>query len=311
MPLLKRKCVLAAKIETTSGTAETVTATDAAFNAYNAIMQPSIAMTQREGQGGFGWLSSVPEGHQGAASFRTYLEWDGTATEPSWADTFFPACGWVKSSQTYSPLTEAPGSSVKTLTIAHYQNGIRKLLYGCMGTFVVTLPTGKAGYIDWTFTGKWGGVTDATILAPTYPTDRALRYAGGLAEWNDINLCVESAVIDAGNEVILRECPTSETGYAAALVTNRQPKIKVNPEATTVAAQDRWGLWLSRTEYALELDVSGATDELLSFDAAKAQIMNNQEGDRRGMITDEIEFQCNKNGANLDQELQITFTAAS
>ncbi len=102
MPLLKRKRVLAAKIETVIGTAETLAGADAAFNVYNPMIQAAIEMEPREGQGGFGYLSSVPAGRIGTATFRTNLEWDGTATEPAWADTFFPACGWVKSGQVYT-----------------------------------------------------------------------------------------------------------------------------------------------------------------------------------------------------------------
>jgi hypothetical protein len=63
----------------------------------------------------------------------------------------------------------------------------------------------------------------------------------------------------------------------------------------------------------LELDVAGpagtVSDAVLSFDAPKAQIINNQEADREGMVTDDIQFQLNKNGATHDQELSITFTA--
>jgi hypothetical protein len=316
MPLLKRKRVLAAKIEGTIGTAEVLSAADAAFNIYDPMIQATIAMQQREGQGGFGMLSSMTEGHIGVATFRTYLEWDGTATEPSWADTFFPACGWVKTGQTYFPIAETPGANVKTLTIGLYHsddsgNTVFKSIAGAMGAFVVTLPTGKPGYIDWTFTGVWQAPTAPAMITPTYPTDKGLKFSGGLAEWNDVNLCVSNATINSGNEVIMRECPTTEAGYISALVTNRVPTISADPEAVSIAAQNRWANWLASTDLALELDVGGPTNSQLEFNAPKAQIINNQEADRSRMVTDAIEFQCNKNGATHDQELQITFTAAS
>lgn len=310
MSLLRRKRVLAAKIETTIGTAESLIASDAAFNVYNPIIQTNIAFEQREGQGGFGYFTSMPGGHTGTATFRTYLEWDGTATEPAWADTFFPACGWVKSGQVFTPRSEAPGSNVKTLTIACYVDGIYKQLAGCMGSFIVTLPTGRNGYIDWTFMGVFSEPTAVAIITPTYPTAKPLRFAGGLAEWNDVNMCVESATINSGNTVVMRECPTTDAGFISALVTNRLPTISVNPEAATIAAQNRWNAFLEQTEYALELDVGGPPNAVLSFDAPKAQIINLQEGNRNDIVTDEIEFQCNKNGATHDQELSITFTAA-
>lgn len=311
MSLLLRKRVLAAKIETTIGTPIALSGTDAAFNVFNPVIQLQTEMTKREGQGGFGNLSAVPGGLMGVATFRTYLEWDGTATEPAWADTFYPACGWVKSGQVYTPRSEAPGTNVKTLTIGCYVDGVYKSISGAMGKFTVTLPTGKPGYIDWEFMGSWIAPTDVAILSPTYPTVPPLRYAGGLAEWNDVNLCVESVTIDSGNVVEMIECPTTESGFINAIVTNRLPIITMNPLAVTVAAQDRWALWLAQTEYALELDVGGPGNSVLSFDAPKAQIINNQEGNRKQMVSDDIEFQCNKNGATHDQELSITFTAST
>lgn len=314
MPLLKRKRVLAAKIESTIGTAETLAGTDAAFNIYNPMIQASIDMEAREGQGGFGYLTSIPGARRGTATFRTYLEWDGTATEPAWADTFLPACGWVKSGQVYSPRSEAPGTNVKTLTIACYSDGVRKQIAGACGTFVVTLPTGRAGYIDWTFTGVLQSApTDVALLTPTYPTDKPLRFGGSAAEWNNGNLCVSQATINAGNQVMLRECPTSDAGYISAIITDRRPTITLDPEAVTVASQDRWAAWLAQTEYALELDVDSGplTGDVLSFDAPKAQLLNIQEADRSGFVTDALEFVCNKNGATHDEELTITFTAGA
>lgn len=313
MPLLKRKRVLAAKIETTIGTPIALSGTDAAMNVYNPMIQPNVEMESREGQGGFGYLSSVPGGYTGVATFRTYLEWDGTDTEPAWADTFFPACGWVKSGQVYTPRSEAPGSNVKTLTIGCYVDGKFRSIAGAAGKFTVTLPTGKAGYIDWEFTGVYQGESDVAIIAPTYPTAKPLKFAGGLAEWNNVNLCVSQVTIDSGNEIVLRECPTTDAGYISAIITDRKPKITADPEAAIVATQDRWAAWIAQTEYALELDLAGpaggSSDAVLSFDAPKAQIINNQEADRGKLVTDQLEFACNKNGATHDEELSITFTA--
>src|SRR5690606_25771043 len=141
-------------------------------------------------------------------------------------------------------------------------------------------------------------------------TASALRYAGGLAEWNDVNMCVEQATINLGNTVIMRECPTTIAGFISAYITDRVPTVSINPEAATIAAQDRWAAWLASTEHALELDVAGPDESVLSFDAPKAQIINNQEGDRNGLVIDDIEMQCNKNGATHDQELSISFTPA-
>lgn len=311
MTLLKRKRVLAAKIESTSGTAESVTASDAAFNVYDVVTTQEVDMIQREAQGGFAMEAAIAEGRKGKVAFKIDASWDGTATEPSWADTFLPGCGWVKSGQVFTPRTEAPGSNVKTLTIAVYTDGVRKLLYGAAGTFKLVCPTGKVAYFEFEFSGIWGGVTDAAILAPTYPTDKGLRYASSTTTWNSVALCLENLTLDSGNVVTPRECATNESGYHAFLVTNRMVKVTGNPEAKTVATQDRWGKLLDSSEHALTWDLDGPTNSKITIAAPKAQILSINEGDRNGLVTDEIEWSCNRNGSNIDQEASITFTAAT
>lgn len=318
MVMLRRRKVMAAKIESTVGTAETLAAADGAFNIYNAGIQATPAFEQREGQNSFGYLSSQRGPKIGEATFRTMLEWDGSGTEPSWAETFFPACGWVNSSGTYTPRSEAPGSNVKTLTIGTYQDDgnsgiVFKSIKGAVGNFQITLPTGRPGFIDWTFTGVY--VEDpgsVSAIAPTYPSDTQLRFSGGLAEWNGVNMCVEQAVINSGNEIQPIFCPTGD-GYSHYIISNRRPTITANPEAVTRSTQDRWTAMLENlNEYALELDCGGpsgtSSDAVLSFDAPKAQIISMSEATRENLVTDEIEWQCNKNGATADQELSIVFT---
>lgn len=311
----KLRSVLAAKIETTPGTAETLAAADAAMNIYNGMIQPTISIEQRQGQGGYGKLAGVPAGRIGVATFRTYLEWDGTATEPLWAETFFPACGWVKTGQVYTPRSEAPGTNVKTLTIGLYQHDgatgtVFYSIAGAMGTAVVTLPTGDQGYIDWTFTGTWQAPTNETMLTPTYPTAKGLRFAGGLAEYDNINMCVSEATISLGNEVVMRECPTTASGYITAFIADRTPIITANPESRPLATMNLWQEMLDSGENTLELDIAGPTTAVLSFDAPKAQVVNIQRGDRAKIAIEDVEWQCNKNGATHDEELSITFTAA-
>lgn len=310
MPLLKRKRVLAAKAETNPGTAESLTGAEAAFNAYDVMIQPSIEVERREAQGQFGSLAGVASARQGKATFKTDLGWDGTSTEPAWATVFLPACGYVLATNTFTPRSEAPGSNVKTLTIACYINGLRKILVGCMGTFKLVAPTGRMAYIEWEFTGKWAAPTDETILAPTYPTVSPLRFASGLVEWNDIAQRVEQVTFDAGNEITLLEDPTDATGYSYAVVVERTPRFTANPESVLVATQNRWSEWISNTEDTFELDIDGPTTSVMSIDAPKAQIVNIQEGDRGKIVTDEVEWVCNKD-ATLDTEVSIIFTPAA
>lgn len=309
MPLLRRIRTLAVAIETTPGTAETLDATDGALNVYNSIMQPSIDTETREGQGGFCYLPAVPGARMGTCTFRTDLHVG--AGQPNWASILLPACGWVESATVYTPRSEALGTNVKSATIGLYENGLLKQLRGAVGSFQIVLPTGRMGYIDWTFTGVWNGVTDTAIIAPTYPTTLPLRAAGGAVTYGGVEQKVENVNIDAGNSVIMREDPNETEGYISGLVTNRLPVITANPEAELVATEDRYGDWLAMSEAAWSYTVSGPSSSSIVISAPKAQIINAQEGDRNDLQIDDMTWNCNKNGATQDQELSITVTPES
>jgi hypothetical protein len=314
MALLTRRRVFAAKTEAGIGTAETLAGADAVYNALEFSIQRNMAMTRREGQGGFNYLASVPEMQAGTATIRHNLTYDGTNI-PAWASVLLPACGWVDTAGVFSPISRGPGGVglPKTITIGEYVDGKLRRLSGCMGTFVITLETGKAAEIEFTFQGKFfENETDATILAPTYPTAPALRFANGTLTWAAGALCTSSATIDAGNEVILRECAETgnRTGIKSALVTNRAPIITADPEAVLVATVNRELQWTAGTTGVLAATLAGVGDSTLVISAPAAQIEDKQKGDRNGMVTDDITWLCTA-GATPDSELTITFNADS
>jgi hypothetical protein len=305
--LLRRKSVFAAKVEATIGTAESLSGAEGAFNAEDFVIQPTIAMTRREGQGGFNYLPGMPEGMIGKATFKIGMSYNGTDI-PSWASVLLPACGWVDSAGAFSPKTEAPGSNVKTLTIGQYKDGKRTLISGAMGTFKIMCETGKTAFIEFTFTGKYSSnETDTAIITPTYPTVLPLRFAAGALTWNSVALCTSSVEVDAGNSVIMRECvnASDRSGYVSALVTNRAPVITADPESVLVATQDRDAKWLTSTpeEFVMRIGASGSS---IVITAPEAQLENKQQGNRNDMMTDDLTWLATA-GSSVDTELTIAF----
>jgi hypothetical protein len=142
MPLLKKKRVLAAKIESTPGTAESLSASDAVFNVYDATIQPSIEFDNRDAQGGFSPLYGTLGAYGGTCTFTTEIVGDDDPF-PDWVTTFLPACGLVESTGVFLPVDEAPGTNVKTLTIGLYEDGLFKSIRGAAGTWCSVLSPGK------------------------------------------------------------------------------------------------------------------------------------------------------------------------
>lgn len=308
MPLLTRRKVFAAKIETVVGTAETITSSEGVYNALDFDIQPNIAMTRREGQGGFNYLASIAEGMTGTCKIKHELSYDGS-TIPTWASVLLPACGWVDTAGTFSPVSAGPGTSnVKTVTLAHYKDGKRIILSGAMGTWKMFFPTGKVAYIEFTFSGKYStNETDTAIISPTYPTTIPMRFSPGVVTWNSVDLCTSSVEIDAGNTVVMRECVdvADRTGYISAIVTDRAPMITADPESVLIATQDRDSLWLTPTPQAFSLRLGVALASIVVA-APKAQIENKQQGDRNKIMVDNLTWLATK-GSAVDTELTIAF----
>lgn len=310
MTILKKQEIIAAKTETTIGTAIALATGDTAFNAYDIKTEGNIEVLMRENPGSFGKRKGTPGSRAGKMTFKTDLAWLGTGL-PAWASTLLPACGYVASSQVFTPRSETPGANVKTITIGTYDTR-KRFLAGAVGNFKIVCPAGKLAFIEWEFMGVWQPVIDTAILAGSHPDDVAARFAGAQLTYNSVNQCVENLTFDAGNKIIMRECPDDIAGFKSGIIVDREPKITINPESQLVADDDRYGFWIGGDEYALSAALTGksgvVSDATFTLAAPKAQVVSIGDGDRDGLSVDEVELSCNKNGTTNDEDVSLTFT---
>ena len=316
-PLMMRRRVLAAKVETTVGTAETLTASEAAFNVFDAGISPSIDTETRPGQGAsFAKLPASPGARGGTCTFKVELAGSGSVVSPvpAWASTFLPGCGVYDDSDTFkldSDPPQASGSNAKTLTIGLYEDGVIKKLRGAMGTFVITFTAGKRAMVEFTFTGIWCEPEDGTILAPTYPTVLPPRFASSsLLVDTDWSPQLDEMTLDIGNDVQLREDSGDISGYHSAVIVDREVGGTMSPEATSVADHDAYGDWLRQTQVTMGLIIGrGSTDgNTITIAAPKFQITAVDEGDRNGIQTDEIEYKLLRSASAGDDEFTMVFS---
>lgn len=307
MSLVSKVRVLAAKIETTPGTAVSLSGSDAVFNVFDPVINPTAPFTTRTGQGAFGSIKGVVGETTGQVTFKTELYGDGAGGVPTWASTLFPACGLVNSGGTFSLRSEAPGASVKTLTIGCYEQGRLKMLRGAVGSFVMTIKPGQLITLDWTFMGAWVTPTDAAILTPTHNTQLPMRAASGLTTIGSFSPCYSQMTLDLGNVMTPRTCIGQDGGVHSYMITDRSIVGTLDPESKLVATEAPYTDWYDSTERALEIVITDSDDEI-TFAAPKLQFSNVQEGDRSGLMIDTINYQLNRTSNN--DELTISFAAA-
>lgn len=304
MPLLKRVRVLAAKVEAVPGTAETLTNTEAAFNVFDAEMQPEIEFFERPQQGSFVHLKGALGARGATCTFRTEIYGGADAsTTPGWT-TFLRGCGMVENAGEFTFVPGTVGNTTndqRTLTLGLYENGKRKRMRGCMGNFVLNFPTGRPAFIEWTFSGIWMEPDDAALLVPSYPSQMPMRAASisnttgaTIARTSDNaawNACFENMTIDAGNEVVLRPCvnPADGSGFTTALITNRKTTGEFNPESTLVNTKNLYNEWLTYGTHTLNYRIGDGVSEF-NAQLDSFQIENLQEGDRENMQIDTVSF---------------------
>jgi len=305
MVLLRANRVLGAKIETTPGTIIAVDADDGKFNVFDVDIQMDIPMVDRAGQASMMPLKSVPGKRMGTCKFKIELHGSGTADAgageavPQWAKTFLPACRWVAgagaAAKVYGPVSESPGTNVKTLTIHVWEDGLKKGIYGAMGTAVITCPDGEQAYIEFDFKGKWYEPTAEAIIAPDYPSVTPPRFAEVTTTIGSHTPRFNEMKIDLGNEVNFSEDPADVTGILFALVTGCRTTGSIDMEDELIASGNKYSEFLTTCGLAFSC-AWGAAGNLITLytSGAGLQWTGLPEADRDGKQTINATFGINR-----------------
>jgi hypothetical protein len=305
-PLLTKRRILAAAIESTPGTAVSLTSSNVIINALDASIDANIPYNERTSQGAFGRLASNVGAYSGGIKFRVEASGGGTAgTAPAYASVLFPACGMTASSGTFTPISAFASQS--TVTIAIFEDGIQKTLKGAMGTWTYEVDDGKISYWNFDFKGVWTPVLTEALLTPEFLTavipPRAANMT--LTVGSYVPTCSKLS-INYGAQVEMRQDVTQPSGYISAVITDRKVTGSLDPETTTVANYDQFGAWLGGTAGALTATI-GASGTGFTISAPVTQYVDIKEGNRSGITTSTLDFIACQSGSTPDSEISIAF----
>ena len=265
--MLTRRRVIAAKIENVEGTAEAITVADGGLLVIDPKVDFDFNMNDREVV--MDTLSKpqpVPGKTPGKITFRTELKGAGaaySATVKPALGKYLQACGFAETvdatggseSVTYDPAS----TGIPCLTMWAYEDGVIKKLKGCRGNAKFSGKNGEICFVDFEFTGVYDGVVDGAMISPTFeatvpPVLLSSAFSIGAYAAN-----INSFDLDMANEVTLRESIATASGYVSALITDRRPTGKIDPEMVTVATYDFFGKWKAGTAAAMSLGSVGTT----------------------------------------------------
>jgi len=237
------------------------------------------------------------------------LKGSGTAGTAPALGKLFKACGFGETVVAITSVTYAPASSsISSLTLALYNDGVIFKMWGARGNVSLKLDAGKPAMLHFVFTGADFTVTDGVMLSSgiAYESTKPQPFLSATFTIDSYAALVSALEFNMNNEVALRPDVNSGSGHKSAIITGRKPSLSIDPEMVTVATYDFFGKWRSGNEGALSALVSGSAGNICTITAPKVQYTGADLADHSGIRSLGIPSQLNRNAG--DDELSIAFT---
>lgn len=287
--LLWKRAAVAAKVEGTEGTAETIVGTDYTIEAENIAISPDLpffakesvspSLSKRKGTSGGPRLKRI--------SFEVETRGSGTpTTPPSWA-VLLKGCAMQESiggaEVDYDPRSDS--ANFETLTLVVNLDGVQFLIYGAMGTARISMVSGEPGKIAFEFLGVYQAVSDVvTPSGMTYDGQTAEAWVNGTATLGGTGFWFKTVELDLANVLTTRERPSETGGAFSVRVTDRIPTFSIDPEMELVATEDFFNKLITNTTQAFVGVIGGTAGNIVTVNAGAVQYEGLEPADRDGIV---------------------------
>jgi len=313
MALIRRKRQLAAKVESTKGTAETLSASDAGILVEDLTCEPDFTFAERNPlRSDLSTMPSMAARKVATVTCRVEVKGSGTAdTPPSWG-VLLKGCGFRETINSGTSVVYEPDSDdddTDTLTLGFYNDGRAVVVYGARGNVSLECTANGVCYFVFTFTGIYQDTTDTAMLSGiTYESTLPPQFRSANLTLNFGSAwssgVFSSLTLDMANEVVLRDNANASNGLSYAMITGRDPGGTIDFDSPLVADQDFYGLMEDSETGSLAFDIGSESGNHISFSAPAFQIIDIGDGDRDGISVDNITYKLRRNSG--DDELTIT-----
>lgn len=319
MPFVRQKRIMAIALESTAGTAATVD--DAQFNIRlrDIEFDPEIeAYLTWFASGRHSQSGSIMGKRRATVSCKYDMRTGAAAGTAPTARKLFLACGASEndgaSTVAYTPAATADhgnniNATIKVMDIPVSGNALVYTIKGAMGNMVISMDDLSQPLVAMpTFQGALVSIADGTALTLTSPdTGNAPAVIGATITHASTAQKIGKFQLDFGNDVQLEYDPSDATGYLAAYIAKREPKLRIDPQASLVATDAHYTRWAAGTEAAFSLATSAVGGIRWTVAAPKAQLIGYKIGDRNGSVIFDQEYGLHESSGN--DEWSITQSA--
>jgi len=306
--MLTRKAVVLAKIQPTIGVDSVPTAAENAILCGVPTLKPVYEKVERKFVNqSLSPLGNVHFGELVEVSFDVELKGSGIAGTAPKIGPILRACGLdetvnVATSVKYTPLST--GFEMCTLYVS--KDDIMHKILNCMGDIQIVGEAGKYVIVTFTMKGIYVAPTDVSIPTGMYSSVLPPKLLSAGLTFGGYSPIATKFEIGLKNEVSRRDSMNAATGVIGVDITGRNPGGSIDPEAVTLATEDFWADWYNMIDMAFEVTVGETAGNICTISAPKTQIDDIGYGDRRGRLTYDMKFNCNRTDG--DDEIEFTFT---
>lgn len=306
-----RKSVILAKAETTYDTDPTPSPTVDAILAQEVDIKENSGVIEREMQWKFlGHLPSLLGEQWSEVTFKLPVIGSGTAGTAPRAGALLKACGLSETVLSNTSVTYAPTSSNHgSATLYIYKDGRLHIVRGCRGSMKMTFSAGKELMMEFSFMGRYtaptvvalpGTVTyESTIKVPPVCKSSAFSYN------SKTTLVVGTLDFDLANSTVKRTSLNDANAIAGFEITDRKPKVTIDPEAQFETSYNLRGDWLS-TQRAVSIVATRAAGNIVTLNVPQFNIVKIEYADRDGIVVEKIEGEASANAG--DDSFSIVYS---
>ena len=315
MPLPIKARQLAAKIESTPGTLESLGASDATLVASDIVFGPDFKLFKRNIlTADFDKFAQLVGQQAAGITFKTPLQGaSGAGTAPK-VGTYLKGAGMDETVVASTSVTYGPVSSGNSnLSLAQYEDdqvgsGLKSPIAGAMarGCRLVG-KIGEPTMWEFDFFGKYVANTDTAPLSPTLDAIVPPVLLGATFTIDSFAAAITEFSIDFAPSIILRGDITEATGYSSALYMDREPTVSFNPEKTLKATYDWYNKFKTGAQGAFSLSYGSGAGQVITITLPKVQYIQISEADRDGLGVYEITGAVNRDSVG-DDSWSIAFT---
>lgn len=314
MPLLTRRAILMAKLESTYGVDSAPAGATDAVLARNVSLRPlqTEFVDRALVRPYLGNSERLPAARFVELEFEVEVQSSGTplGTVPAYGP-LLRACGLAQTVAAGASVAYTPVSTgFESVSIYHNQDGVRHRLLGARGSVRFVFNVRQIPVMRFRFLGLYVAVDDAALPSPTYTAWRAPTVVNNqntptfqLHSINASAIPLEALEVDLGNQLVYR----SLVGVELAQITDRQASGTVRFEASTVAVQNWWSRIVAATLGNLSLVHGVGAGNVFTLASSNVQITepNYSDSDGNVMLGASLQFIPTGTGNN---ELSLTLT---